>query len=242
MDIILEPKRITKFFTFFVVLFTVLHILGQCIAFSLGRDGIAEPFIRLLNLDVERSIPTFFSSMMLLASSFFLFIITSALRKDGKSYLYWFGLSLIFLFLSLDESLMIHEGLIEKLRTQLDTSGFLYFAWVIPYAAGLIIFLLVYIRFLINLPYRTRLLFIIAGIVYVSGAMGLELIGGKYYELYGDQSLSFTILFTIEEILEMAGVVVFIYALTSYMDSELKCSRFRIKSIPDESHNCTGKH
>ncbi len=230
MDIILEPKRIIKFFAFFVILFSFLHILGQCIAFTLGRGGVAEPFIRLINLDVERSIPTLFSFMMLLTCSFFLFIIASAKRKDGKSYICWLGLSVIFLFLSIDESLMIHEGLMEKLRTVLNTSGYLYFAWVIPYGIGLIAFLLAYIKFLFNLPHKTRLLFIISGFVYVSGAIGLEMIGGRYYELYGDQSLSVVILSTIEEILEMAGTVLFIYALTLYIDSELKDLRLGIKS------------
>ena len=242
MDIILEPKRITKFFTFFVVLFSLLHILGQCIAFTLGSEGVAEPFIRLTNLDVERSIPTLLAFVMLLTCSFFLFIIASAKRKDGEGYMYWLVLSVIFLFLSIDESLGIHEGLMEKLRTLLNASGYFYFAWIIPYGMGLIVFLLAYTKFLFNLPGKTRLLFIIAGFVYISGAIGLKLIGGRCYELYGEHSLSFVILSTIEEILEMAGTVLFIYALTSYMDSELKCSRFRIMSIPDESHNCTGKH
>lgn len=230
MNIELEPKKITKFFASLVICFTFLHVIGQSITYFLGREGITEPFIRLLNLDVERSIPTFFSSMMLLTCSFLLFIIASAKRKDGKGYIYWLGLSVIFLFLSIDESLMIHEGLIEKVRTMLNTSGYLYFAWVIPYGIGLIIFLLVYTRFLFNLPHKMRLLFIISGFVYVSGAIGLELIGGIYYELYGEQSLSFIILATIEELLEMTGVVIFIYALSLYIDTELKDLRLSIKS------------
>jgi hypothetical protein len=242
MDIILEPRRITKFFTFFVILFSLLHIFGQCVAFTLGREGVAEPFIRLTNLDVERSIPTLFSFILLLTCSFLLFIIASAKKKDGEGYMYWLVLSVIFLFLSIDESLMIHEALMEKSRTLLNASGYFYFAWVIPYGIGLVVFLLAYTKFLFNLPRKTCLFFVIAGFVYVSGAVGLELVGGKCYELYGEHSLSFVILFTMEEILEMAGTVLFIYALTSYMDSELKCSRFRIMSIPDKSHNCTGKH
>jgi hypothetical protein len=242
MDIILEPKRLTKFFSFFVACFTVLHVLGQCIVFFLGREGIFEPFVRLLNLDVDRSIPSFFSSMMLLTCSFFLFIIASAKRKDSKSYIYWAGLSLIFLLLSIDEALMIHESLNDKTQTLLNTSGYFYFAWIIPYGLGLIIFLLAYMKFLLSLPCKTRILFIIAGFVFVSGAIGLEAISGKYFELYSDYSMAYIILSTIEEILEMSGIVVFIYALTSYMDSEFKCNRFRIKSISDESHNCTGNH
>lgn len=96
---------------------------------------------------------------------------------------------------------------------------------------AVIVFLLVYMKFILNLPSKIRILFIVAGIVYILGAIGVELIGGRYYELYGDDNITYTIIIiTIEELLEMAGIVVFIYALSSYIDTELKGLRLGIKS------------
>ena len=85
-------------------------------------------------------------------------------------------------------------------------------------------------KFVFNLPSKTRILFLIAGSVYVSGAVGMELIREFYSKLYADNITFVTIIITIEELLEMTGVVIFIYALMSYIDSELKDIRLSIKS------------
>ncbi len=229
MDIVLKPKKVTKLFAFTVMYLTLAHIVGQSIAFYLGFKSRFKPFVSWLDLDAEQSIPTFYSSAALLFCSLLLAIVTFAKKKNGEQYIYWLGLAIIFLFLSVDESLMVHEHLIDKVRTTLNTSGFLYFAWVVPYSIALIIFLLIYVKFIFNLPSKIRILFIIAGLIYISGALGIELIGGRYSELYG-YNVTYFVITTIEELLEMTGVVIFIYALMSYIDSELKDLRLSIKS------------
>ncbi|NER04565.1 MAG: hypothetical protein F6K17_19105, partial [Okeania sp. SIO3C4] len=50
----------------------------------------------------------------------------------------------------------------------------------------------------------------------VGGGIGMEMIGGYYAYLYDTKNFFYEILVTIEEFLEMLGVVVFIYALLCY--------------------------
>ena len=45
----------------------------------------------------------------------------------------------------------------------------------------------------------------------------MELIGGNYAEIYGRDNLIYIALTTIEESLEMLGVIVFIWALLEYI-------------------------
>ena len=45
------------------------------------------------------------------------------------------------------------------------------------------------------------------------GAIGVELIGGRYLELHGVENLTYAMITTVEESLEMAGVIIFIWAL-----------------------------
>ena len=130
----------------------------------------------------------------------------------------------------MDELIGIHESLKSKVQVALHTSESFYSAWVIPYSISLIIFLLVYVKFVFNLPSKTRILFLIAGSVYVAGAEGMEIIGEFYSKLHADNITLVIMLTTIEELLEMTGVVIFIYALMSYIDSELKDIRLSIKS------------
>jgi hypothetical protein len=230
MDIILKPKHLTIFFTSIIICLTLSHSIVQCLYIIHGSESIFEPLVPFLDFNAEHNIPTFYSSASLTFCSFLLTIITFAKRKNSERYIYWLGLVTVFLLLSIDEFVMIHDRLNATLRSTLNVSGFLHFSWIIPYGIALIILLIVYTKFVFNLPCRTRLLFIIAGSIYISGAIGFEPIEGKFSELYGYNNVAYIALCTIEEILEMAGIVVFIYALTSYIDSELKGLRLGIKS------------
>jgi len=64
---------------------------------------------------------------------------------------------------------------------------------------------------IVSLPARTRTLFLIAGAVYVSGAVVLEMAGGAYASTHGTD-LAYGALASVEEVLEMAGIVVMLYA------------------------------
>ncbi len=127
---------------------------------------------------------------------------------------------MIFVFLFYDELISIHEGLIEPLQAAWNTTGFLRYAWVIPYGLFVVVLALVYSRFLLRLPGDTRRYFLLAGLLYVTGALGVELLGGQQATLQG-KDLTFEILVMIEEILEMVGVLVFIHALLAYIKTHL---------------------
>ena len=75
-------------------------------------------------------------------------------------------------------------------------------------------------------------LFVAAGALFVGGAVGVEMIQSfiSFHEI-GGGAMAFSLL--IEESLEMFGVVLFIYALTSYMaDEEISFSFKVTKTIP----------
>jgi hypothetical protein len=79
------------------------------------------------------------------------------------------------------------------------------------------IFVLGYYRFLMLLPRRTRSLFIAAGTIFVGGALGVEAVSGMQASLHGQQNLTYHAIITAEELFEMAGIVVFVYALLDYI-------------------------
>ena len=108
------------------------------------------------------------------------------------------------------------------MRTMYHLRGAFHFGWVI-FAIPLVLFFAVaYSRFLFGLPLKTRLLFLLAGILYVGGALGVEFVGGWYHELHGSEHLGYSMITTGEETLELVGVIVFIYALLEYMSSYLR--------------------
>ena len=101
-----------------------------------------------------------------------------------------------------------------------STRGIFLFAWTIPAAVGVVLFALVYLKFLFRLPVATRWLFVLAGVVYVGGALGMEMIEGQFVFLFGQASMAHALMVAFEEFLEMSGVVLFIYALLSYFRTQ----------------------
>jgi len=122
--------------------------------------------------------------------------------------------------LSIDEISSLHERLIKPVRENLGTSGLLFSAWVIPYGLALILFVAGYLKFLLQLPKKIMYLFCISGAVFVAGAIGLELFEGHHYERHGSIDLTFAVFYTVEEFLEMFGIVLFIYTLLAYIETE----------------------
>ena len=83
------------------------------------------------------------------------------------------------------------------------------------------------------MPSAIRNKFIIAGVIFVTGAIGLEAIGGKIFTSYGAGTLFYALLTNVEEILEMVGILLFIYVLLQYY--QLHFSSFIISVMNKET-------
>jgi hypothetical protein len=196
-----------------------MGIVVQLFKFVLGHKFVFG-LVPLFSLSTDISIPSWYSSFSLLLCSILLAIISVAKRRSEDRFrLHWQVMSLIFLYLSIDEVGRIHETIGECLRIYVTgmTHGLFRYTSVIFGITFVTVFVAAYSRFLIYLPARTRWLFILAGAVYVGGALGMDMINGRYFELHGDQNLIYQMMTVLEEFLEMTGVLIFIYALMSYM-------------------------
>lgn len=204
-----------------------VSLLGQYIL-TIEKDATMIRIINQFDLDHEANIPTFFSTILLLASSGLLFLAYST-EMDTSKRKYWLLLSIIFLLLSADETLSIHEKMIKPMRSMFGTSPLYYFAWIIP-AIPMLIGLGIYLlRFLRSLPQPTLRLFLLSAVLYVSGAIGIELLGGYYVYYNSMNTFSYALIASLEESLEMSGVILFIYSLLTHLKSTKEgCLNIRI--------------
>lgn len=216
------PKDILKKNLYIILFLLFANIFG--IAVNLYFDHTLYGLTSLFDFDTERNIPTLYSSIALIVSSLLLLFISVMHKQLKLSYLPWAGLSLIFFFLAIDEISSIHELLIDPARETFDATGLLYYAWVIPYGIGLLIFIATYSRFLFKPPKETMILFITSELIFVLGAIGFELIGGKTAEhgISTDNTMIISFFYTCEETLEMLGIAIFIYTLISYIVNDLE--------------------
>jgi hypothetical protein len=109
-----------------------------------------------------------------------------------------------------------------------------YYAWVILGGVILLILSFFYFRFVLALPAKTRRLFIVAGSVYVSAAIGVEMMEGAWISLSGTADLIFRVLTNIEEVGEMIGIALFLYALLTYIDEHMTEVRMQIQFTTED--------
>ena len=226
----ISPRRFAKALTVVVLCLTLASIAGMSYTYGVLKSG-DHPVgvVRLFNVDSELNIPTWYQSSTLLFCAILLAMIASAKKRAGARYaLHWRALAIIFLFLSLDEEAAIHEMTIMPLRSALNAGGLLYFTWVIPGAAFVLLIGAAYLGFLADLPAKTRRLFLVAGTTFVGGALGIEMVAGLFAQSYGGGDMRYIMISTVEELLEMVGIVVFIYALMSYMGTHFEGVQIRI--------------
>jgi hypothetical protein len=117
----------------------------------------------------------------------------------------------------LDEVGKLHERLIDPMRGLINGKGFLYFGWIVPASILVALIGLYYLKFLFHLPIKFRKLFILSAVVFLGGSIGMESVGGYYVSHYTIDDIIYQSLATIEESLEMLGIVIFIHAVLSYI-------------------------
>jgi hypothetical protein len=184
---------------------------------------------QLFHVDLEQNISTLFSVTLLLCSGVLLVLIALLKRhRQDPDVSKWIILAGGFFYLATDEGWSLHERLIEPVRGLLGHGdlGIFYFAWIIPAMAGVALLGLVFLGFLSRLPSSTRWSFMIAGSLYLGGAIGIEMLGGRQAELHSFENLTYQLFAHLEESLEMAGVILFIHALLRYLAEQYPEIRF----------------
>lgn len=221
----ISPRACARVLFCVVGALVLASVPAPLLRFVWGHDYVHGfvPFAdRTFHLSVEATPAAWFSSLTLAACALMLGLIGRNARTVADRYArHWSALGWIFLYLSLDEAAALHERLSVPVRALSGVGGFLYLAWVIPAGVLVAVIGLAYLRFLRDLPPRTRALFVTAGALYVGGALGLELIEGYYADQMGSRlynpSATRVVLTHIEETMEMAGTVTFLYALLDYL-------------------------
>jgi hypothetical protein len=208
------PRGTARFLVLIVLSLTALSMLGQLVVHLLpdfvGRDRLAVMF----NLDDECNVPTLYQTLAILCCAGLLRVIARVERQAGGRWSrHWTFLSIIFLGLAADEFLSFHEEFNSRLHI-----SFLTWSWVAIGIVFVIAVALIFFRMILRLPSPTRGLFTLAALNYLSGALGLETVASYYTpEWGGSDSWRYALCATAKEFLEMMGIVVFIYALLSYL-------------------------
>lgn len=212
------PWSVARLLALVVATLTLLSVLGRLAVLVLPDFPVRDVAARLVDLDQEMNIPTVYSALAILVCSALLAVIARSRRlvEGAHDDRHWWALSLIFVGLALDELLSLHEELTGRVELG-AVSRVTLFSWVVVGAGFVVVVAAAFSRFLMRLPAATRRLFLLAGVLFVTGTIVMEAAGGYLGGPGRQDSLAYLIVAHVEEVLEMAGIVVFIYALLSFL-------------------------
>jgi hypothetical protein len=223
IDIDINRRRLTVVLLAAAVLLLIPHLAVNYLR-QLGYDNVMG-LLHRFNFDSEGNIPTWYSTALLLACAAVMFVIGSDRRAPrGRFSRHWKGLALIFALMSLDEAAAMHEWAGERISALMERlaggapGGVLHFVWLVP---GLLFVVLVgayYYRFVLHLNRPVRRGFVAAAAIYLCGAVGMEMVGGKYLEAHTNDFVYY-VLAGVEELLEMVGLIVLLNALLLHAES-----------------------
>ena len=236
----IHPRRVVTLLAWIVAIISVLGLAGQIAEPHLTR-GHLRRVVHLVDLDAEWNIASWYATLTLLGAAGLLGLIAAAVRRRrGPFVRHWQILALVFVYLSFDEAVGIHELVTVPARAVVRTGSWLPFTWVVP--AGVLVGLLglLYLPFLRHLPRRIAVWFVVAGAVYVAGAIGMEVASGLVLTTHDGQSLAYELTAATEEVLEMVGVLLFIRVLLIHLADEIDELRITIAPAGVRSEVTTG--
>lgn len=233
LELHFRPRKILLILEFLALLLAITSFITQALIYLADSERAAW-YVPLVDVDHELSLPTIYSVILFFCITFLLIFISKMKFGNRDQYRWhWFFLCLIIFFLGLDEGASIHELISSptgRLMGEKNLPGFMHYAWVLPAIIVVVVVVVVYIKFLFSLPKNTQRWLILAGLIYISGALGLETLGAIYAGVHGIKNLGYSAYVTIEEFMEMSGLIMALYALLDYVDKTYLTLRVRLQS------------
>lgn len=171
-------------------------------------------FDKIVNVDEESNLPTFFSSLLLGLAGLIAWSIAPV--SHVKDSIYWRIMAVLLALMCIDEVAEIHNVPSNWIREAIGVhDGLMLNAWVLP----ALLISLITCAFFLNFLRRQPLWFItrmcIASASYMIGAIGLEVVGsvfefragGLNYDRLTTYSLEFSLVAVGEEIFEYTGIL-----------------------------------
>ncbi len=215
MELQIELRKLRNVFILVILALLLANLAGVVLKHIFDYE-YAMGLVPLFDFNTEQNIPTLFSSLLLLLASLSsLLMVAVTLQEDRISYA-WIGMFLLFLFLSIDESAAIHERLGAVRNLFGESAGFSK-VWLSYYLAAAVIISAFYAQFVFKLPAQTRNLLLVSAACYLGGAAGVELLGARYAASHGSEGVIYALFYSVEETLEMLGIVLYVYTVLSYL-------------------------
>jgi hypothetical protein len=220
------PKQLLKF-TMFTSLGVAIFSLFVNVLCLVNHDP--SPLLRGLrwffDVDREDNLPTFYAVFLLSSCGVLLGCLTWIKQQYRDRFTWQWGmLAVIFMGLAWDEATELHETLVVINREHnylgalgIPSGGIFHFAWVFVGLLFVLGLAIVYFPLWRSLPSKQKKMMLLSAGVYLTGVLGMEMVGGMIASLFGQDSVLYVVGTHVEELLEMLGMNLFGYSLLQYI-------------------------
>ena len=214
-------RRLATGLAVVIVVLSAVSFAGEIISdFVIVDNKVVDRIVEWIDVNREGSIPTWYATITLASCAVMLGLIAIDAARRRKPYpLHWAALAAIFALLSLEEILGVHSEATGRLRAIVSITDGPGYAIALAVIAliGLVLVAVLFGRFYLQLPSRWRMWFTIAAAIYLIGVFASDAVGDYLITAAGEPTLAYDIVLTVEEALEMTGVLIFIVMLLEYI-------------------------
>lgn len=165
----------------------------------------------------DQTLPTWFSSILLLASVPLLAVMASRSGPErGRDRWHWAGLATMVAVFSVDEVATFHEYMSAVVGVEI-LGFFEGYNWVVFGIAFVVVAVAAYARFVLRLPTDLRRGLALGALLYFGGALGVEMLNAHTASTIGDQTYRYVLGTTVEESLELAGSTLVLITLLDHL-------------------------
>lgn len=214
----ISPYRISLFLFVIAVYLSLQSMIINILYRNFDIALYVDNFIRLGDVNSAHNLIRSYSTLLLQMVAIVLAIILFfKYRQKGPYIIHWAMTIVLFVSLSLDKAIAFHKVFLTSVNILLERNVSRYTEGIIV-TLLLIIVIALFLKFWLHLPPRTRKMLIVATLVYVLGALVLNYFSFNIWhrvDLPGWHEVEGNL----EELIEMSGVILFIYTFLSYLQS-----------------------
>jgi len=190
----------------------ILIVISTVSGFMLLTHSHAY-YLKSFYVNSNYNLPRWFGTILQFVGAVLAYLISLQYKKREKNRLFWKLLSMIFIFLSIAKSTYIDEFLFGLVRKELGILLFPINSLVFG-ALLVLLFLIVFSRFYLSLDNIVRKAIFLSAVIYIVLGLFFEAAGKIIFHT----NFLIIILSGLEELCEMTGSIIFIYALLLQLD------------------------
>jgi hypothetical protein len=235
----ISPRFIARLLTVVIGFLLIMGLIVRIGWHVYGHEDM-RGMVRFFDVEREANAPSWASAFLFGIISLTLFLIGLAGRSvRSRDWKHWVAMGCVAMYLSLDDGGKVHEMYVNWMSVEMWKSLPTIFSyhWVvvgIPFAT---IVGLSFLKLLLRLPRRTAIGMVLSGAVFVSGALGMEMISGQYraIDLNWGMDMKYALMVLVEETFEFAGAAMFLCVLLAYIRDHIGHLRLSVGEAAQNS-------